>query len=100
MTVGRVRRIIFLRDVLILAFTAFGGPQGHFSMFLDMLVTKRAYLTEEDLIELHALCQFLPGPTSTQTITSIGFKIGGPNLAYLTLLVWGQVKTDRGRVIQ
>jgi chromate transporter len=34
------------------------------------------------------LCQILPGPTSTQTITAIGFKIGGPILAYLTLLVW------------
>ena len=32
--------------------------------------------------------RYLPGPTSTQTITALGFKIGGPNLAYLTLLVW------------
>lgn len=57
-------------------------------MFLDLLVSKRGYLTEEDLIELYALCQILPGPTSTQTITALGYKIGGPNLAYLTLLVW------------
>ncbi len=88
MSIRRVRNIIFLRDVSILSVTAFGGPQGHFGMFLDMLVTKRAYLSEEDLIELYALCQVLPGPTSTQTITSLGYKIGGPNLAYLTLLVW------------
>ncbi len=88
MTIRRVRNIIFLKDVVILSFTAFGGPQGHFAMFLDMMVKKRAYLTEEDLIELFALCQVLPGPTSTQTITALGFKIGGPNLAYLTLLVW------------
>jgi len=88
MSIRRVRNIIFLKDVSILSVTAFGGPQGHFGMFLDMLVKKRAYLTEEDLIELYALCQVLPGPTSTQTITSLGFKIGGPNLAYLTLLVW------------
>ena len=54
----------------------------------DMLVKKRGYLSEEDLIELNALCQILPGPTSTQTITALGFRIGGPNLAYLTLLVW------------
>lgn len=88
MSIRRVRNIIFLRDVSILSVTAFGGPQGHFGMFLDMLVRKRAYLSEEDLIELYALCQVLPGPTSTQTITSLGYKIGGPNLAYLTLLVW------------
>ncbi|MEQ8628753.1 MAG: chromate efflux transporter [Ekhidna sp.] len=71
-----------------LSLTAFGGPQGHFGMFLDLLVSKRGYLTEEDLIELYALCQILPGPTSTQTITALGYKIGGPNLAYLTLFVW------------
>jgi chromate transporter len=84
----RVRYYIFLRDVLILAVTAFGGPQAHTAMFLDVLVKKRGYLSEEDLIELNALCQILPGPTSTQTITAIAFRIGGPNLAYLTLLIW------------
>jgi len=88
MSIRRVRNIIFLRDVSILSVTAFGGPQGHFGMFLEMLVRKRSYLSEEDLIELFALCQVLPGPTSTQTITALGYKIGGPNLAYLTLLVW------------
>ena len=34
------------------------------------------------------MCQILPGPTSTQTITALGYKIGGSKLAYLTLLVW------------
>jgi len=72
----------------MLAVTAFGGPQAHIAMLFDRMVKKRGYLSEEDLIELNALCQILPGPTSTQTITAIGFKIGGPNLAYLTLLVW------------
>ena len=84
----RVRYFIFLRDVLILAVSAFGGPQAHIAVMFDLMVKKRGYLTEEDLIELNALCQILPGPTSTQTVTAIGFKIGGPNLAYLTLLVW------------
>lgn len=84
----RLRNIIFLRDVLLLSLTAFGGPQAHIALFLDRLVQKRGYLTEEELIELNALCQILPGPTSTQTITAIGFRRGGPNLAYLTLLVW------------
>lgn len=88
MSVRRVRYIIFLKDVLILSLTAFGGPQAHFAMLLDRMVGKRAYLTEKDLIELLALCQLLPGPTSTQTITALGFKIGGPGLAYLTVLVW------------
>ncbi|REE01687.1 chromate efflux transporter [Marinoscillum furvescens] len=88
MSVRRVRYLIFLRDVLILSVTSFGGPTAHLALFLDMMVEKRGYITEKDLIELHALCQILPGPTSTQTITAIGFKIGGPGLAYLTLLFW------------
>ena len=86
--VRRIRFIIFLKDVLILALTTFGGPQVHLAMFYDRFVQKRRYLTEGELLELNALGQVLPGPTSTQTITAIGFKIGGPNLAYLTLLVW------------
>ncbi len=77
-----------MKDVFILAISAFGGPQAHMAMLFDLMVEKRRYLDEKSLLELHALCQFLPGPTSTQTITAIGFKIGGPNLAYLTLLVW------------
>ena len=57
-------------------------------MMFKLLVDKRGYLTEKELIELNALCQILPGPSSTQTLTAIGFRLGGPNLAYLTLLVW------------
>lgn len=71
-----------------MAVTSFGGPQVHLTMFLELLVTKRRYLTEADLMELMALCQVLPGPTSTQTITALGYKIGGPNLAYITLIIW------------
>lgn len=74
--------------MLVLAVSAFGGPQAHFAMVLKLMVKKRGYLTEEQLLELNALCQILPGPTSTQTITAIGFRIGGAGLAYLTLLVW------------
>ena len=88
MAVKRIRYYIFLKDVIILAISAFGGPQAHIAMFIKILVKKRAYLTEEDLLELNALCQILPGPTSTQTVTAIGFRIGGAGLAYLTLLVW------------
>ncbi len=71
-----------------MSLTAFGGPQVHIAYFLDRFVDKRGYLTEKELLELNALCQILPGPTSTQTITAIGFRIGGPGLAYLTLLFW------------
>ena len=72
----------------MLSLTAFGGPSAHFALFLKKMVDERAYLTEEELVELNALCQILPGPTSTQTITALGYRIGGPLLAYLTLAVW------------
>lgn len=67
---------------------AFGGPEAHMSVFLDQMVVRKRYLTEEDLVELIALCSILPGPTSTQTIVAIGHKTGGPVLAFLTMLVW------------
>ncbi|MFW5761136.1 MAG: chromate efflux transporter, partial [Cyclobacteriaceae bacterium] len=86
--VTKIRFYIFLRDVIWLSITAFGGPQAHLAMMIDRMVKKRGYLSEAELLELNALCQILPGPTSTQTIVAIGFKKGGPNLAYLTLLVW------------
>ena len=86
--VRKIRYFIFLKDVALLAVTTFGGPQVHLAMFFEQFVKKRGYLTEAELLELNALCQILPGPTSTQTITALGFKIGGPNLAYLTLLIW------------
>jgi chromate transporter len=73
---------------LLLACTSFGGPQVHFALFLDRLVKKREYVTEEELFEIQALCSVLPGPTSTQMITAIGLKRGGASLAYLTLFCW------------
>lgn len=78
----------FLRDVALLSITAFGGPQAHLAHFQNLLVKKRDYLSEDELIETYALCQVLPGPTSTQTLTAIGYRLGGPNLAYITLVIW------------
>jgi len=72
----------------VLALTTFGGAQVHLAHFQKVLVDKRKYLSDADLMELNSLCQILPGPSSTQTLTAVGYQIGGPNLAYLTLLVW------------
>ena len=70
------------------ALTAFGGPQGHLGMMLKIFVEKRKDVTEEELLELNAFAQMLPGPSSTQTIMLIGYKRGGPILALLTLFLW------------
>ena len=88
MNFRKIRFFIFLKEVFLMSWTAFGGPQAHLALFLKVFVEKRAYLSEESLLEINALCQILPGPTSTQTITGIAFRLGGAGLAYLTLLVW------------
>lgn len=86
--IKRVRYIIFLKDVFLLSLTSFGGPQAHIAHFQDVLVKKRRYIQEDELVELNALCQIVPGPTSTQTLSAVGYRLGGPSLAYLTLLIW------------
>jgi len=78
----------FLKDVFICSLGAYGGPEAHIGVFIDQMVTKKKYLTEEELIELVALCSILPGPTSTQAIVAMGHKMGGPVLGFLTMLVW------------
>ncbi len=86
--IKKFRNILFLINVLKLALTAFGGPQIHLVMFQKLLVKKKKFINDDDLKELNSLCSMLPGPTSTQTITAIGFKIGGPTLAFFTLAIW------------
>jgi chromate transporter len=85
---SKIPTLQFLKDVLICSLGAFGGPEAHYGVFLDQMVQKKKYVTEEEMIELIALCGVLPGPSSTQTMVSIGYKVGGMKLAWLTLLVW------------
>lgn len=82
------RHIPFLRAVFIHSLTAFGGPQAHIGMMLKTFVKKRPYITELELIEYNAFCQLLPGASSTQTLTLIGYKRGGVPLAVITLIIW------------
>jgi chromate transporter len=78
----------FLKDVAILAGTSIGGPQVHIGLFIERFVHRGKYLTEAEIMELYGLCQVLPGPTSTQTLTAISFRLGGTFVAYLALLIW------------
>src|SRR6195952_3875638 len=82
------RHLLFLRDVFIYTFTAFGGPQAHIAVLLREFVEKRQYITEDELMELNALAQVLPGPSSTQTLVGIAWKVGGLWLAIITFLMW------------
>ena len=59
---------VFLR----LGLTSFGGPIAHLGYFRDELVTRRRWLDDAAYADLVALCQFLPGPASSQ----VGFALG------------------------
>ena len=67
--------LIFLR----LGLTSFGGPIAHIGYFRDEFVARRCWLDEQAYADLVALCQFLPGPASSQ----VGFSIGLMRAGYL-----------------
>jgi chromate transporter len=64
---------IFLR----LGLTSFGGPAAHLGYFRDEFVKRRAWLDEHTFGDIVALCQFLPGPGSSQVGIAIGRMRGG-----------------------
>ena len=65
--------LIFLK----LGLTSFGGPIAHIAYFRDEFVTRRRWLTDHSYADLVALCQFLPGPASSQVGLAIGLSRGG-----------------------
>ena len=83
-----LRHLHFLKSVFLQSMTAFGGPQAHIAMMMKTFVHERPYVTKEELLEYNGFCQLLPGASSTQTITLIGYKRGGVWLAVLTLIIW------------
>ena len=83
-----LRHVPFLKAVFLHSLTAFGGPQAHIGMMLKTFVHRTPYVTEQELMEYTAFCQLLPGASSTQTLTLIGYKRGGVILAVLTLIIW------------
>jgi chromate transporter len=83
-----LRHIPFLKAVFIHSLSAFGGPQGHFGMVMKTFVHRRHDVTEQELLEYNSFCQLLPGASSTQVLTLIGYKRGGIPLAILTLAIW------------
>lgn len=83
-----LRHISFLKAVFFHSISAFGGPQGHFGMVMKTFVHQRRDVTEKEVLDYNSFCQLLPGASSTQVLTLIGYKRGGVSLAVLTLLIW------------
>src|SRR5690242_13037717 len=74
-----------LRIFLKLGLTCFGGPLAHIGYFRDEFVVRRKWIDEHAYADLVGLCQFLPGPASSQ----VGFAIGLLRAGYLgALAAW------------
>ncbi|NWN87468.1 MAG: chromate efflux transporter [Micrococcaceae bacterium] len=95
------------RTFLKLGFTSFGGPVAHLGYFRDELVARRKWVTEQQYGQLVALCQFLPGPASSQVGFALGLIRGGyvgalaawvaftlPSALLLVLFAIGAVSLD------
>ena len=92
---------------LRLGLTSFGGPVAHLGYFRTEFVQRRRWLTDAAYAELVALCQFLPGPASSQVGFAIGLQRGGwagaalawagftlPSAILLILLALGLTQLD------
>ncbi|MCQ1854352.1 chromate efflux transporter [Neorhizobium galegae] len=66
--------LVFLK----LGLTSFGGPIAHLGYFRNELVIRRKWIDESGYADLVALCQFLPGPASSQAGFALGLLRGGP----------------------
>ncbi|WP_205536258.1 chromate efflux transporter [Paenisporosarcina cavernae] len=89
-----------------LGLTSFGGPTAHLGYFREEYVEKRKWLDDKVYADLVALCQFLPGPASSQVGISIGMLRGGliggilswigftiPSVLLLMLFAWSIMQT-------
>ncbi|TCD04252.1 chromate efflux transporter [Pedobacter frigidisoli] len=87
-SISAKRQWLFIRNVLFFTFTSFGGAQAHLALLLKYFVQSTKFISEEELLELNALAQVLPGPASTQTVVGIAWKVGGLKLALITFIIW------------
>ena len=76
------------KTFLRLGLVSFGGPTAHIGYFRDEFVKEKKWLLEDDFSSLLAICQALPGPTSSQMVFSIGLKKGGFLAAYIALIAF------------
>ncbi|NYT72236.1 chromate efflux transporter [Halomonas sp. QX-2] len=73
---GRIGEVFWV--FLALGLTSFGGPVAHLGYFRTAFVERRQWLSEQAYADLVALCQFLPGPASSQVGFALGLLRAGP----------------------
>lgn len=66
------------RTFLKLGLTSFGGPIAHLGYYRQEIVLRRRWIDEKGYADIVALCQFLPGPASSQVGFALGLMRGGP----------------------
>ncbi|HVY88497.1 MAG TPA: chromate efflux transporter [Hyphomonadaceae bacterium] len=104
---ARVSAFSVFLAFLRLGLTSFGGPIAHLGYFRRDLVERRRWISEHDYADLVALCQFLPGPASSQTGFAIGLRragvLGGlaaflgftlPSALLMLAAAWGLKQVD------
>ena len=103
MTIPRDRHWLEVFKVFLrLGLTSFGGPVAHLGYFREEFVTRRKWLDDRVYADLVALCQFLPGPASSQVGIAIGLSRAGyggalaawtgftlPSAVLMTLFAYG-----------
>ena len=81
MEVVKKSKLNYLLEILIvstkLGLTSFGGPVAHLGYFHEEYIRRRKWMDERSYADLVALCQFLPGPASSQVGIGIGVMRGG-----------------------
>lgn len=95
------------RAFLALGLTSFGGPVAHLGYFHEAFVVRRKWIGEAAYADLVALCQFLPGPASSQVGMAIGLRRAGyagmlaawvaftlPSAVLLVAFAWGATALD------
>ncbi|HEY6631113.1 MAG TPA: chromate efflux transporter [Rhizobiaceae bacterium] len=95
------------RAFLALGLTSFGGPVAHLGYFHEAFVVRRKWIGEAAYADLVALCQFLPGPASSQVGMAIGLRRAGylgmlaawvaftlPSAILLVAFAWGAAAID------
>ncbi|MGA2549759.1 MAG: chromate efflux transporter [Burkholderiaceae bacterium] len=96
--------LVVLAVFLRLGLTSFGGPLAHIGYFREEFVTRRGWLSEASFADVLAVCQFLPGPASSQLGIAIGYARAGflgavaawagftaPSAAFLVVLALGLI---------
>ncbi|GAB9477584.1 Chromate ion transporter, partial [Globisporangium polare] len=84
-----LRRLLSVPAAIIpISLFSFGGPPAHLALAHDHFVFKKKWVSDERFLEMLSIASALPGPSSTQVVTSMGLLRAGPLGGLLAFLFW------------